>query len=104
MPGRCNRFACRPNEMGTGKCRAAGGLSCGRADATPSPLVGEGWGGGRELWHGGGPRGAAPPPPPPLLGGGGGGGGRELWHGGAPLDDPHPRPLPTRGGEEFAAL
>src|ERR1700719_2469268 len=46
-------------------------LSCGRAATTPSPLVGEGWGGGAgSCGNAMPPLATHPPPPPPPQGGG----------------------------------
>src|ERR1700730_18986708 len=48
-------------------------LSCGRATTSPSPLVGEGWVGGREVVAMLCRFSRTPPPPPPPPPGGGGG-------------------------------
>src|ERR1700726_3582318 len=83
--------------------------SCrGSAAATPSPLVGEGWGGGSGGCGNAVPPLAEPPPhpppPPTRWGGGGGGVGRGVCGNPVPpLATPTPDPSPQGGGEEFAS-
>jgi ATP-dependent helicase HrpB len=92
-----------------GASGATGTVSHAGGPSAPSPLAGEGRGGGSTAAvsrvagrrpppppppPGRGPPGGPPPPPPP--GGGGGGGGR--LHGGSlSCGSPHPQPLPARG-------
>src|ERR1700676_4329024 len=69
----------------------------------PSPLVGEGWGGGRAMRHRGAKTRDPPPPPPPGGGGGGGGGAVPCGTVVPQRATPTPNPSPQGGGEEFAA-